>query len=169
MIAIREGSIRIDSQAQGQKSGNGARSIAETESSGSGQVAVAATRVRFGPFEVDLPTCELRKFGIRVKLQYQPFTLLATLLERPGELVARQVLQERIWGKATVVDFDHGLGTALNKLREALGDSPAHPLYIETVPRLGYRFIAPVQAIEPAAPPRAVVEVTGNQDRKSVV
>ena len=109
---------------------------------------IPTARVRFGPFEVDLQQCELRKFGIRIRLQLQPFTLLATLLEHPGELVTRQVLQRRIWGEETVVDFDHGLGTALNKLREALGDLSAHPLYIETVPRLGYRFIAPVHAIE---------------------
>jgi Tol biopolymer transport system component/DNA-binding winged helix-turn-helix (wHTH) protein len=112
------------------------------------EFSIPTARVRFGPFEVDLQECELRKFGIRIKLQLQPFTFLAALLEHPGELVTRQVLQKRIWGEETVVDFDHGLGTALNKLREALGDSSTHPLYIETVPRLGYRFIAPVRAIE---------------------
>src|SRR5579871_5468106 len=97
-------------------------------------------RVRFGPFEADLCAHELRKFGIRIKLQDQPFRVLIALLERPGEVMAREDLQRRIWGDETVVDFDHGLGTAVNKLREALGDSPDNPRYVETLSRRGYRF-----------------------------
>jgi DNA-binding winged helix-turn-helix (wHTH) protein len=95
----------------------------------------------------------LRKFGIRVKLQDQPFRLLVALLERPGEVLAREDLQKLIWGDETVVDFHHGLGTAVNKVREALGDTPDNPRYIETLSRRGYRFIAPVQPIVGTAPP----------------
>ena len=103
-----------------------------------------AQRVRFGPFEVDLRTAELFKDGARVRLQEQPFQVLAMLLERPGELVTRDALRQRLWPADTFVDFDHSLNTAINKLRDVLGDSAAEPRYIETLARRGYRFVAVV-------------------------
>jgi DNA-binding winged helix-turn-helix (wHTH) protein len=109
-------------------------------------MAVAATRVRFGPFEADLRTAELWKNGTRLRLQEQPFQVLAMLLERPGELVTRDDLRQRLWPADTFVDFDHSLNTAINKLRDVLGDSAADPRYIETLARRGYRFVAVVTA-----------------------
>jgi len=110
-------------------------------------------RAQFGLFEVDLEAEELRRSGIRVRLQNQPFKLLASLLEHPGEVVTRERLHQELWGADTTVDFDHSLGIAVNKLREALGDSAENPRFVETLARRGYRFIAPVKAIDP--PPRA--------------
>jgi Tol biopolymer transport system component/DNA-binding winged helix-turn-helix (wHTH) protein len=109
---------------------------------------VVNARLSFGLYEVDLATGELWKAGFRIKLQGQPFKVLSALLERPGQIVTREELQERLWGKDTVVDFDHSLGTAINKIREALGDSAENPRFIETLSRRGYRFIAPVGVIE---------------------
>lgn len=105
------------------------------------------TRFRFGLFEADPGSGELRRSGIRVRLQAQPFRVLTCLLERPGELVTREEIQQRLWGTDTTVDFDHSLGTAVNKVREALGDSAENPRFIETLARRGYRFIAPVTVI----------------------
>jgi Tol biopolymer transport system component/DNA-binding winged helix-turn-helix (wHTH) protein len=102
-------------------------------------------KVQFGLFEADLATGELRKAGVRVRLQAQPFRVLSFLLERPGEIVTREEIQQRVWGSDTIVDFDHSLGTAINKIREALGDSAENPRFIETLARRGYRFIAPVK------------------------
>src|SRR5208282_5217555 len=101
--------------------------------------------VRFGTYEADLNTRELRKGGVRIKVYGQPFEVLAMLIERPGELVTREALLRRLWPTETFVDFDHGVNTAINRLREALGDSAENPRFIETVPRRGYRFIAPVE------------------------
>jgi eukaryotic-like serine/threonine-protein kinase len=98
-------------------------------------------RLAFGPFEVNSSTGELLKGGIRVRLPAQPFAILLLLLQRPGELVARQQLREQIWGEGTFVDFEHGLNAAMNKLRRALGDSAENPRYIETLPGRGYRFV----------------------------
>lgn len=100
---------------------------------------------RFGLFEVDLVSGELRKEGTRVRLQEQPFRVLVMLLERPGEMITRDEMRTRLWPGDTFVDFDHGLNTAVNKLREALGDAAANPRFVQTVARRGYRFIAPVQ------------------------
>ena len=99
--------------------------------------------VRFGVFEVDLRAGELRKKGTKIRLQGQPYLLLITLVKQPGEVVTREELRSALWPD-TFVDFDHGLGTAVNKLREVLGDSAANPRFVETLPRRGYRFIAPV-------------------------
>src|SRR5215471_12166930 len=99
---------------------------------------------RFAVYEVNLRTGELRKHGNRMRLQEQPFQVLAQLLERPGELVTREELRQKLWPADTFVDFDHSLNTAINKLRETLADSSSAPRYIETLPRRGYRFIAPV-------------------------
>ncbi|WP_158821583.1 winged helix-turn-helix domain-containing protein [Granulicella sp. S156] len=108
------------------------------------QTPVANSRLTFGLYEVDLQAGELWKAGFRIKLQGQPFKVLTALIERPGQVVSREELQLRLWGKDTVVDFDHSLGTAINKIREALGDSAENPRFIETLARRGYRFIAPV-------------------------
>src|SRR6201998_1066287 len=113
--------------------------------------------VRFGAFEADLSACELRKSGVRIKLHGQPFEVLAMLLERPGALVTREELQKRLWPTDTFVDFDHGVNTAINRLREALGDSAENPRFIETVPRRGYRFIAPVESQVSAPPGSSVI------------
>jgi TolB-like protein/DNA-binding winged helix-turn-helix (wHTH) protein/Flp pilus assembly protein TadD len=101
--------------------------------------------IRFGVFEAIVEAGELRKHGVRLKLSEQPFQILATLLARPGEIVSREELRELLWPKDTFVDFDHGLNNAVMKLREVLGDSSEHPRYIETLPRRGYRFIAPIE------------------------
>jgi Tol biopolymer transport system component/DNA-binding winged helix-turn-helix (wHTH) protein len=107
-----------------------------------------ASRFRFGLFEADAASGELRKSGTRIRLQAQPFRVLICLLERPGEVVTRDEIQQRLWGTDTIVDFDHSLGTAINKLREALGDSAENPRFIETLARRGYRFLAPVTVTE---------------------
>ncbi len=104
---------------------------------------------RFGAFEVNEATGELRKQGIRIKLHSQPFQILVMLLERPSELVTREEMRQRLWGEDTFVDFDHGLNTAVNKLREALGDLASQPRQVETVSGRGYRFIAPVTLAGP--------------------
>jgi len=113
--------------------------------------APAASRVRFGTFEVDLESGELRRKGIRLKLQEQPFQLLVMFLERPGEVVTREAVRERLWPADTFVDFDHSLNTAIKKLRQVLGDSAENPRFIETLARRGYRFIAPVGTVEAAS------------------
>ena len=116
---------------------------------------------RFGVYEFNLRAHELRKHGVQVRLRGQPFDLLALLLERPGEVVSREEMQARLWPGDTFVDFERSLNSAIRKLRAVLGDSPERPMYLETIPRVGYRFIAPVQLLAPeaasaAAPPVAV-------------
>jgi len=105
-------------------------------------------RLRFGVFELDLRAGELRKHGLRVRLQEQPFQVLATLLEHPGEVVTREELQKKLWPADTFVDFDHGLNKAISKIREALSDSAEGPRFVETVARRGYRFLAEVKAAD---------------------
>jgi cholera toxin transcriptional activator len=100
---------------------------------------------RFGVFELDLNAGELRKSGVKLRLQEQPFQVLALLLERAGGVVTRDELRQKLWPSDTFVDFDHSLNTAINKVREVLGDSASSPRYVETLARRGYRFIAPVQ------------------------
>ena len=112
--------------------------------------------IRFGTFELDLQSGELRKSGLKLKLTGLPFQVLAILLEHPGLVVTREELQKRLWPD-TFVDVDHSLNTSINKIREVLGDSAENPRFVETLPRRGYRFIAPVEGAEPApqpAPPR---------------
>jgi DNA-binding winged helix-turn-helix (wHTH) protein/Flp pilus assembly protein TadD len=119
----------------------------------------ARTRgARFGAFEVDLRSGELRKHGIRLKLQEQPFKILALLLERPGDIVTREELRQKLWPVDTFVDFDTGLNSAIKKLRDVLADSAEEPRYIETLPRRGYRFIAEVQNGDAPAATRAAIE-----------
>jgi Tol biopolymer transport system component/DNA-binding winged helix-turn-helix (wHTH) protein len=103
--------------------------------------------IRFGSFEVDLRSRELRKHGLKLKLQDQPFQVLALLLERPGELVTREEIRAKLWLEDTFVDFDHGLNAAVRRLREALNDNAGTPRFVETLPRRGYRFVAPVKTI----------------------
>jgi DNA-binding winged helix-turn-helix (wHTH) protein len=110
---------------------------------------------RFGIFEADLSTGELRRRGRVVRLQEQPFQVLALLLARPGELVMREEMRQALWPADTFVDFEHGLNKAISKLRHALGDDSGTPRYIETLPRRGYRFIAPVTIV---ATPKEAVE-----------
>ena len=122
----------------------------------------APTRLvyRFATYEADPATGELRKAGVRLRLPEQPFRVLIMLLERPGELVTREEIRQKLWPADTFVDFDHGLNTVINRLRETLGDSAANPRFIETLARRGYRFLAPVEVtgsasaapVSPAAP-----------------
>jgi TolB-like protein/DNA-binding winged helix-turn-helix (wHTH) protein/Tfp pilus assembly protein PilF len=122
--------------------------------------------LRFGIFEVDLHAGRLTKHGLRLKLQEQPFQVLAMLLEKPGELVNREELQSRLWPR-TIVDFDHGLNKAINKIRDVLGDSAENPRFIETVARRGYRFLADVVAINAPSPQSEVTAGVGDTDRAS--
>jgi Tol biopolymer transport system component/DNA-binding winged helix-turn-helix (wHTH) protein len=108
-----------------------------------------ARKLQFGVFEADLEAGELRRSGVRVRLQSQPFKVLAALLEKPGEVLSRETLQQQLWGADTTVDFDHSLGIAVNKLRDALGDSAENPRFVETLAKRGYRFIAPVKTVNP--------------------
>jgi TolB-like protein/DNA-binding winged helix-turn-helix (wHTH) protein len=108
-----------------------------------------ARLIRFGIFEADLEAGEICKQGRKIHLQEQPFQVLAALLERPGQVVTRDELRRRLWPDHTFVDFDHGLNKAIKKIREALDDSVEHPLYIETLPKHGYRFIACIAAGAP--------------------
>jgi DNA-binding winged helix-turn-helix (wHTH) protein/tetratricopeptide (TPR) repeat protein len=121
------------------------------------QHAPAGRIVRFGSFEADLQEGKLTKAGIRIRLQEQPFQILALLLERPGQLVTREEIRQKLWSRDTFVEFDDALNTAVRKLRAALNDSADNPRFLETVPRRGYRFVAPVAW---AAEPRAVAPIT---------
>src|SRR5689334_882832 len=107
--------------------------------------------LRFATFEVDVRAGELRKQGKRIKVQEQPFHVLTVLLQQPGEVVTREELRNQNWAPDTFVDFDNSLNTAINKLREALGDSADNPQFIETLPRRGYRFIAQVTGVDGTA------------------
>src|SRR5579859_5929943 len=116
-------------------------------------------KYEFDEFEADLRAAELRKNGNRLKLQLQPFQVLVALLERPKEVVTREELRQRLWPQDTFVDFDHGLNTAMVKLRDVLGDSASKPKFIETIAKRGYRFLGTAEAIsdqsaktEPIAP-----------------
>src|SRR5258708_38532567 len=119
---------------------------------------VRTRKVRFGAFDVDLRLGQLHKHGIRLKLQDQPFQVLALLLERPGDLVTREELRQKLWPADTFVDFDTGLNSAVKKLRDVLADSAEEPRYIETLPKRGYRFIA---ALENGAGPLPTERPTG--------
>src|SRR5437868_3525858 len=103
------------------------------------------SKVRFGEFEVDLRSGELRRNGARIKLQEQPFQILASLLERPGDVVTRDELRRKLWPEGIHLDFENGLNIAVKKLRQALGDEAETHRFIETLPRRGYRFLAPVE------------------------
>ena len=121
------------------------------------------SKYKFDDFEADLRAAELRRGGARLKLQLQPFQVLVALLERPKEVVTREELRLRLWPQDTFVDFDHGLNTAMVKLRDVLGDSASNPKYVETIAKRGYRFLGNAEVVldqsaAPAAPPTAVAE-----------
>src|ERR1700688_753865 len=118
-------------------------------------------RLRFGVFEMDLGTGELRKHGVQVRLQKQPFQVLAMLLEHAGEVVTREELQKQLWPADTSVDFDHDLNKTINKIREALGDSAESPRFVETVARRGYRFLAEVKDLDAVSVPVPTPETAG--------
>jgi cholera toxin transcriptional activator len=122
-----------------------------------------ARLLRFGVFEVDLDAGELRKNGARIRLQEQPFQVLTALLQKAGQVVTRENLRAEIWPADTFVDFDHSLNTAVNKIRESLGDSATSPRFVETLARRGYRFIAPVDSVRLATTTSAVVENEGTR------
>jgi DNA-binding winged helix-turn-helix (wHTH) protein len=113
----------------------------------------AGGKRRFGVFEFDPQCGELTKHGVRLKMQTQPIHILRSLLEQAGQIVPREELQRRLWPDGTFVEYEQSLNKAVNKLREALGDSSAHPVYIETLPRRGYRFLAPVEMDRTPMPP----------------
>ncbi len=124
------------------------------------EVPTQTRRIRFGAFDVDLRSGEIHKHGIRLKLQDQPFHVLTVLLERPGDIVTREELRQRLWPADTFVDFDAGLNSAIKKLRNALGDSAGEPRYVETLKRRGYRFVSLVDNVV-AALPIETLETTG--------
>lgn len=111
--------------------------------------AGTSPRYRFGAFEADVSTQELRKQGIRIKLNAQPFQVLILLLQRPGEVLTREQIYRHLWPDGTFVDSEHGVNSAVNRLREALGDNASNPRFVETLSRRGYRFVAPVERIDP--------------------
>ena len=128
--------------------------------------------VRFGAFEADVQTGELRKNGVKLKFSGQPFHVLAILLERPGEVITREELQKRLWPD-TFVDVERNLNTAVNKIREVLGDSAETPRFVETLPRRGYRFIGelerPVEpSVETAIEPKTTVEPDRGSDSRKM-
>jgi DNA-binding winged helix-turn-helix (wHTH) protein len=117
--------------------------------------------VRFGVFELDLHSGELRKQGHKIRLEGQPVQVLICLLENPGELITREELHRKLWPKDTFVNFEHGLNAAVKRLRRALNDSADNPRFVETLPLRGYRFIAPVQAADPATQDAPAIPIVG--------
>ncbi len=132
----------------------------------SNPAATNGVRYRFGIYEVDVRAGELLRDGVKIKLQEQPFQVLVVLLEKPGEIITREDLRQRLWPSDTFVDFDHSLNTAINKLREALRDSASNPRFIETKARRGYRFIAPVQVLANDAPQLSEPPSTASEPQK---
>jgi cholera toxin transcriptional activator len=120
-------------------------------------------RYRFGAFEADASTGELRRQGIRLRLNAQPFQVLCLLLDRPGELLTREAIASELWPDGVFVDAEHGVNSAVNRIREALGDSAASPRFIETLARRGYRFVAPVQRIDGRGTDPAAAPATAEQ------
>src|SRR5207244_3602912 len=119
----------------------------------------------FGVFEIDYTNIELRKYGVRLRIQQQPFHILAALLDHPGEVVTREELIARLWPDGTIVDFDRGLNAAVTRLRQVLSDSAQSPKYVETVAGLGYRFIAPVDPVDKDRNPPALAPPSPRQNR----
>jgi DNA-binding winged helix-turn-helix (wHTH) protein len=126
-------------------------------------------RYRFGVFEADSTTGELRRQGIRVKLHSQPFQLLFLLLDRAGEVLTREEIFRELWPEDTFVDYDHGVNSAVNRLREALGDQASNPRFIETLARRGYRFVAPVERIPLAQEAATAENGTGSEEERAAV
>jgi eukaryotic-like serine/threonine-protein kinase len=128
------------------------------------QHEATARFARFGSFEADLQERKLTKSGYRIRLQEQPFRILELLLERPGQIVTREEIRQRLWSHDTFVEFDDALNTAVRKLRESLNDSADNPRFLETIPRRGYRFVAPIAW--PPEPP-ALIPITSRDRRLS--
>jgi cholera toxin transcriptional activator len=126
-----------------------------------------ARHYRFGAFEADASTGELRRQGIRIKLNAQPFQVLLMLLEHPGEVLTREEISRALWSDGTFVDYDHGVNSAVNRIREALGDAANSPRFVETLARRGYRFVAPVEAIADDADLRPLPAVPSEPPRRS--
>lgn len=126
-------------------------------------------RFRFGTFEADESTGELRRQGIRIKLNAQPFHVLLMLLERPGEVLSREEIARALWSDDTFVDYDHGVNSAVNRIRDALGDSAGSPRYIETVARRGYRFVAPVESLAAEPQPANQPQTEGEPADSSIL
>jgi DNA-binding winged helix-turn-helix (wHTH) protein len=124
---------------------------------------VAARRYRFGAFEADAATGELRRQGMRVRLHAQPFQVLVMLVERAGEVVTREEISRELWPEGTFVDYEHGVNSAVNRVREALGDKASSPRFVETLARRGYRFVAPVERVGEPGVVADVVEAIGSQ------
>ena len=122
---------------------------------------------KFGVFEVNLPARELRKHGVRVRLSGQPLAILEMLLDSPGEIVTREQMRAKLWDSDTFVDFEHSLNSAIKKLRAALGDSPDNSRYVETIPKLGYRFIAPVEELAKDSPHSSAAEAAGDSSQST--
>src|SRR5579862_1252098 len=118
--------------------------------------------VRFGTYEVSLQSGEVRKAGLRIRVQQQPMKLLGILLERPGEVVTREELRSRVWSDESFGDFDQAVNIAIGKLRSALGDSAENPRFIETLPKRGYRFIADVSVVDADARPKRAESMVGD-------
>jgi DNA-binding winged helix-turn-helix (wHTH) protein len=125
----------------------------------------SANAIRFDEFAVDLRAQELYKKGRRIKLQIQPFQVLALLLEQPGEVVTREELQKRLWPADTFVDFDHSLNTAVKKLRQALGDDIKKPRYVETLPKRGYRFLGTLKGVAKTGAQATAARATADSGR----
>src|SRR5262245_50768985 len=119
---------------------------------------MSQSRVRFGAFELDLRLRELRKGSTSVRLQDQPFQILAMLLERPGDVITREEITRRLWPDGTSVDFEHSVNAAIKRLRASLGDEAGTPRYVETLPRRGYRFIAPIDAVDVVTGGRTAID-----------
>ncbi len=119
-------------------------------------------RYRFGVFEADAATGELWRKGVRVRVHAQPFQVLLLMLKRPGEVLTREEISRALWPEGTFVDYEHGVNSAVNRLREALGDKAASPRYVETLARRGYRFVAPVERVGVASGEDLVTDVSGN-------
>jgi len=122
-----------------------------------------AQRYRFGAFEADAATGELRRQGLRIKLNAQPFQVLCLLLERPGALLTREEISHELWPDGTFVDYEHGVNSAVNRIREALGDTAGNPRFVETLARRGYRFVAPVERIASSEDAEAAASISKEQ------
>jgi cholera toxin transcriptional activator len=128
---------------------------------------VPGRRYRFGVFEADASTGELRRQGTRIKLNAQPFHVLLMLLEHPGEVLTREEIARTLWSDGTFVDFDHGVNSAVNRIREALGDAASSPRFVETLARRGYRFVAPVESITSEPAPNSLPASPSKQPERS--
>jgi DNA-binding winged helix-turn-helix (wHTH) protein len=153
---LRELYIASSPEKQGRNRINWAKEMNDPE---------PARRYRFGAFEADASIGELRKQGIRIRINAQPFQVLLMLLDRPGEVLTREEISEALWSDGTFVDYEHGVNSAVNRLREALGDSAGNPRFVETLARRGYRFVAPVERIGEGGP---VSPTPAGRDQNSI-